>query len=212
MPEEQVKHASLIAAQRAIMEEVTYVQKSTSKGLPYSFLSEPDLIKVIRPAMLKHGIVGPIPVDVRDLRLQEYETKNHAKMQSAIMIRDFLFAHVDSTDQIKVTVLGEGADSGDKALGKAMTHGKKYALREFFLLETGDDPDSVVHERGSPNVNEFRRACATIKQARTLKDLDEKKDLILNASAAGWTESQTDHLTTLIDEHKKAIRRQRAPS
>ena len=73
-----------------------------------------------------------------------------------------------------VKVLGDGADTGDKASYKAMTGAMKYALRQTFVIETGDDPDdtpSDVQERApkdkpAPKANAPRPSAslATVKK------------------------------------------------
>jgi hypothetical protein len=54
--------------------------------------------------------------------------------------------HVHSDTYIDIQTTGEGADSGDKSSNKAMTGGYKYALRQVFCIETGDDPDKYPSE------------------------------------------------------------------
>ena len=44
---------------------------------------------------------------------------------------------------------GEGSDTGDKASNKALTGAYKYALRQTFCIETGDDPASTPRPRWS---------------------------------------------------------------
>jgi hypothetical protein len=62
---------------------------------------------------------------------------------------------------------------GDKATAKAMTGAYKYALRQTFCIETGDDPDkdpSVDQERASKPFKEFDpadgQASPLVREAR----------------------------------------------
>ena len=41
---------------------------------------------------------------------------------------------------------GDGVDTQDKAPGKAMTYGDKYALLKAYKIVTGDDPDQNASE------------------------------------------------------------------
>jgi len=54
-----------------------------------------------------------------------------------------------------------GQDGGDKSVPKSLTIALKYALRQAFLMETGDDPDvhqPVAPTAPLPSTEEVRRA------------------------------------------------------
>ena len=57
----------------------------------------------------------------------------------------YRFVNVDNpADYIDITTYGDGVDSQDKAPGKAMTYGDKYALLKAYKIITGDDPDQTA--------------------------------------------------------------------
>ena len=58
----------------------------------------------------------------------------------------YRYTHAASGTFFDAAVIGSGADAGDKAFLKAMTSALKYALRQPFLIETGDDPDDTSSE------------------------------------------------------------------
>lgn len=116
-----------------------YVQKHKSDKLNYSFAGEADLIAAIRPALVEHGIVISIAEYV-DVERCTMTTKNGAIMNVTMLRAVVRFTHTSGT-HVDVQALGEGADSGDKSTTKAMTCAYKYALRQTFAIETGDDPD-----------------------------------------------------------------------
>lgn len=168
------EHKSIWEAQLAVMREAPYVKKEKSAGLKYSFASETALIEKLRPVMLEHGIVGPIPVETTHLQSQDVKTSTGKEMACRLVSRVFKFVHVPTEQEAEVQVIGEAADSGDKAALKAQTIAKKYALREFFLIETGDDPDFLVFERGSPNYKKLARwttmlaSCGNVEKLKVL--------------------------------------------
>ncbi len=125
-----------------VMGEVGYVQKETKGGLNYSFASEAALIKALRPAMIEHGVTVHIH-DLPSIEQAPYVTSNDKAMNRTIAHGIVRFSHPASGDYIDVHAMGEGADVGDKAGNKAATGLLKYALRQTFLIETGDDPDST---------------------------------------------------------------------
>jgi hypothetical protein len=139
------EHKDIHAAINAVMGEVGYVQKTKTNGLNYSFASEADLIKALRPVMIEHGITF-YPSGVQIVANEAYETSNGKLMNRVIGMFTFTFTHAPSGTSLQVTVLGEGADVGDKASNKAMTGALKYALRQTFVIETGDDPDATSSE------------------------------------------------------------------
>ena len=131
----------IFKAINAVMQNVGYVQKKGSQGLRYTYAGEAALISAIRPVMVENGLfVYPYSVQYEK---SEYTTKNGAVMNHAIVIVTYRFAHI-SGETFDVTVTGEGSDSGDKAFNKAMTGAYKYAMRQTFCIETGDDPDSAL--------------------------------------------------------------------
>ena len=54
----------------------------------------------------------------------------------------------DPNEFVDIKTYGDGIDSVDKAPGKAMTYGDKYALLKAYKIITGDDPDQKASEDG----------------------------------------------------------------
>ena len=75
-------------------------------------------------------------------------------MVNTVIQATLRFSHAPSGTSIDVTAVGEGSDAGDKGANKAMTGLYKYALRQTFCIETGDDPDKFAsEEREAPKSN-----------------------------------------------------------
>ena len=132
--------SNILKAINAVMQEIGYVKKQKSPNLNYTFAGEAALISAIRPAMVEQGLVMYVS-KVYDIQNREYQTKNGAAMVNVTLTADVVFTHAESGESITVQARGEGSDSGDKANNKAMTCAYKYALRQTFMIETGDDPD-----------------------------------------------------------------------
>ena len=128
------------AAVAWVMSQVGYVQKTTSGNLNYSFASESALIAALRPPMVAAGLVLHV-AQLLELRQDTFETKNKAVMNRATVLGIVRLTHTPSATTLDVAACGEGMDVGDKSVNKAMTGMLKYALRQTFLIETGDDPD-----------------------------------------------------------------------
>jgi len=122
-----------------VMKEVGYVQKQKKGTLKYSYAGEAALIAALRPAMINHNITMQSTYPTVDFGA--FTTNKGYVMNSARVHGEFTFTHAPTETNIVVRAIGEGMDTGDKAIYKAMTGAFKYALRQTFVIETGDDPD-----------------------------------------------------------------------
>lgn len=77
-------------------------------------------------------------------------TKSGSQMVNTLTTGVVRFTHAQSGTSIDSAATGEGFDSGDKSANKAMTGLYKYAMRQTFCIETGDDPDTFSAERKAP--------------------------------------------------------------
>lgn len=134
-----------------VMDEVGYVKKSKAANLNYSFAGEAALIAALRPAMVENGLYMSVQ-KVHSVTRENYTTAKGTAMVNTVIHATVRFAHT-SGEFIDVDAVGEGSDSGDKSANKAMTGLYKYALRQTFCIETGDDPDKyAVEERADPEI------------------------------------------------------------
>lgn len=164
-------HQNIHEAKLAVMQDVPYLQKRTSKELKYTFAGEADLIQKVRPSMLEHGI-DMSPVDVQWIGTAE--TKSSTGKIGCIVraIFTYQFTHSPSGTFVLVKTIGEAGDWGDKACNKAMTIAEKYAIRQFLLIETGDDPDVVAHNRAAENSDWVQAAVKRIENTKDEPALD----------------------------------------
>lgn len=194
---------ALTEAKLKVMEAVPYVKKRSSEQLRYTFAGEADLIQALRPAMIANGISvhcsGKPEITVR-----EYTTQKGAVMVDVTGTTEWEFVHV-SGDAETHWVLAQAADSGDKAAGKFMTSSLKYALRQFFLIETGDDPDEVVAERHSVNSEAVSAGMRAIANAKTDAELDDLFQRFLVSEKAGFDDAQIARLERAIASKRGAL-------
>lgn len=146
---------SLAEAMVRVMERVDYVQKDKRMDMGgrggYRYAGEAAFIAAIRPELVKQQITVS-PVGMEAVASEVFQGKSGS--QNRIVLRvTFRFTHAPTGETLDVVTCGEGMDSGDKATNKAMTGAMKYALRQAFVIETGDDPDdtpSHTQERAQP--------------------------------------------------------------
>ena len=154
--------STILQAINAVMKEVGYVRKQKSPDLSYTFAGEAALISALRPSMVEQGIVMYVG-KVYDVVSREYASRSGAAMMNVTLTADIVFEHGESDTHITVQARGEASDNSDKANNKAMTCAYKYALRETFMIETGDDPDNFVSERASATAQAERQEHAEEK-------------------------------------------------
>lgn len=173
----------------AIMKEVGYVQKAgelkINGKLQYKFAGERQLIEALRPALLKYNVIC-IPSEATS-RETVVVAEDGRKTFRTIVDYTFVYTHVPSQTHIQVAVVGEGVDTGDKSAYKAATGALKYALRQPFLIETGDEPE--VHEIEEPKKNQG--PTDGIKTAREEYGTAVKFKEEFN-KIAGWIEQATE--------------------
>lgn len=153
----------------AVYSEIGYVQKEGQVAFgntKYKFAGEAAFIAALRPVMVKHGIT----VSVCSTELA-YSAPGHVIVNCA-----YKFCHKDSNTHIQVMSMGEGKDSGDKAIPKALTGAYKYALRQTFMLETGDDPDKVSSEELIAIEEKQKEASAKKRGDEILLEMAKLKD------------------------------------
>jgi hypothetical protein len=131
---------NVLEALNHLMGRVGYVQKTASDGLPYTFASEPEFIRAVRPHMVDLGLTIH-PIKQEHIETVQYLTARGAQAFNRVFRVTFRITHSPTKEHLDVQTIGEGTDYGDKSCNKAMTVALKYALRQSLLIETGDDPD-----------------------------------------------------------------------
>jgi hypothetical protein len=132
----------------AVMQEVDYIQREQKQGMRYKIVSHDKVTGLVRPALVKHGVVyWPSSFDVK-------QSGNRTELCCQVV-----FANMDDkNDYIVVDTLGYGIDDQDKGPGKAISYAVKYALLKALGLETGDDPEleqDVEHKHDrAPHIKE----------------------------------------------------------
>jgi len=185
----------------AVMAAVGYVKKGgrvSGGGMNYTFAGEADLLKALRPAMVEAGL-SMCPVGCELFEHHEMVETNYGPKPSRTVrvIATYRLAHVGG-EYMDLQTAGEGQDKGDKATAKAMTIALKYALRQAFLIETGDDPDRVRPEddydsRQQPSKPKQSAAHAEIR--RMLAGIGAKT----RADADALCRLATDHAVSAFD-------------
>jgi hypothetical protein len=131
----------------AVMKVVEYVQKDatvSTGGGSYRAVSHDVVVAMLRPAMVKEGIVVRLEQTSSNmLQLRGPDNKQH--LYSGSYVVDFV--NMDNpADYARVTITAHANDGGDKAPGKAASYAVKSAMLKLFSLETGESDEARFPE------------------------------------------------------------------
>lgn len=116
---------------------------STGSGPTYKFARDADVLEAVIPEMAKEGIIlVPEHSELLSIGPNLRETMLLANIRT-----DWLCT--DGVESLRFETFGQGQDSGDKALPKAQTNSRKYALFMLYHIVTGDDPDMTASDHDS---------------------------------------------------------------
>jgi hypothetical protein len=136
-----------------ITAEISAVAKNLEVGFGanrYKAVGEADVLRAVKPIEKKHGVYSyPYSREVIESGTMEKENSKGGKTVSLFMrVKTvYRFVNLEKPDEyVDIVTFGDGVDSQDKAPGKAMTYGDKYALLKAYKIVTGDDPDQNASE------------------------------------------------------------------
>ncbi len=134
-----------------ITNEIQTVAKNLEVGTgqgKYKATGEADVLKAVKELEVKNKVYSyPYSRKIVDREILQTESEYNGKttkgnkifMRLEIVYR---FVNIEKPDEyIDITTYGDGIDTQDKAPGKAMTYGDKYALMKAYKIITGEDPD-----------------------------------------------------------------------
>ena len=180
----------------AITSEISTVAKNLSVDAgksSYKAVSEADVLAAVKPIEAKHGVYSyPYHRTIVDSGEMVSNTKYGERKQVFMRVATvYRFVNVDKPDEhIDITTYGDGVDTQDKAPGKAMTYGDKYALLKAYKIQTGDDPDQNASEDLSG-----------VKRTKTQKPAQPDRT---GEPAYPPVEHMVDDITEFIRDHKNA--------
>ena len=153
--------ANLYEKMLSVMSAIEYLNKDDRvkyRDTDYKAMSEEKVTSTVRKELIKQGlVVFPIKQDVvKDGNITTTNTTYR------------MVNTEDPTEYIDLASSGQGADTQDKGVGKAMTYSFKYLLLRTFAIPTGEDPDKIASEQ--------------IDDEEKIKKI---KDAFLDADAAG---------------------------
>lgn len=143
---EAIKTMNLFEKLSNITEEIGFVAKNLNV-INYKAVGEVDVLEAVKPLEKKYRVYS-YPFERQVIVDKEVEIGSKATINQFIRVETvYRFVNIDKpTEFIDVKTYGDGVDTQDKAPGKAMTYGDKYALLKAYKISTGDDPDKDKSE------------------------------------------------------------------
>ena len=189
---EEIKKLNIYEKMGLITEEMAVVEKGlkvqVTQTNSYKAVSERDILDNVKPLEKKYRVYSyPVERKIVDNDILTKETEYQGKITktNTLFMRleiTYRFINMDKPDEyIDIKTYGDGLDTGDKAPGKAMTYGDKYALMKAYKISTGDDPDKEASPENGYNKEEKK---ASPKQLDILYEHyeDENLDKLLKAN------------------------------
>lgn len=153
----------------AISYELTTVAKNLEVGVgqnKYKAVGEADVLRAVKPLEAKYRVYS-YPVHRSIIESGEIESTNFkGEVKKSLFERMevvYRFINIDNpSEYIDITTYGDGIDTQDKSVGKAMTYADKYALLKAYKIVTGEDPDQNPSEelKGSKTTKTTPKAAA----------------------------------------------------
>ena len=185
-------HQKLIEVRKS----VPYLKKE-NEGYQFKYVSSSQTLGAIREAMDKEGVLL-VPNVVR----ATLTPKNAEQGQNFTQLEmTFTWVNVEAPDdKISCGWYGQGLDSGEKGVGKALTYAEKYFILKFFNIPTDkDDPDTFQEK-------ETKEPKPVVKHTSTEVENEDGSRKITYAQeegrpAGGCTEKQQKAIWAILKGH-----------
>ena len=188
---------TLAARLASIAKDIGWIEKGgTNDAQKYKFVQESDVVAKLKPALAEAGVIV-VPTH-RLISVVPFTTARGS--QQFLTTIESTFSFTDGAEFINVQTIGQGADTGDKGVYKAMTGAKKYALLQAFLLATGDDPEIARDDERSETVKRSQKPAVSndAKQADSGNSKDgietKKKRVFALRDDLGWDNKKLGEL------------------
>ena len=199
-----------------ISSEIKNISKNLEVGIgasSYKAVGEADVLCAVKELEARYKIYSyPAKRKIVASEILETERTSNGKTTKGnqIFLRIetiYKFVNVENPEEsIEIISYGDGIDTQDKAVGKAMTYADKYALMKAYKIISGDDPDQ---DKSPDNVVRLVKAELTKDEKDALRELAKSKGVALTEllKKVGWngsnlTREQYDKALELLKDKK----------
>lgn len=203
----------MLAATSEINRVAKNLKVDISKSQSYKAVAESDVLEAVKPIEEKYGIYS-YPFSRTIIKDETYTTQSTYDGRTTEKNTFFLrvetiyrFVNTDNPEEyIDITTYGDGVDTQDKAPGKAMTYGDKYALLKAYKIQTGDDPDA----NPSGNLGKKKIEKPTPEQLKRAQELGIDLNNLATYAKCAVEEISKDILADAIEMKQKALAKKQA--
>lgn len=185
-----------------VMQECSHIAKSgTNSYHGYKYATSSDVMQKVNSAFTKFGIasfVSPSLISLQDVTTIKGNVEHLATVEVEIKLVD-----KDSGEETTLKGLGNGQDSGDKAVAKALTSAMKYAYMMSLAISTGDDPeaDTSTDENTYVEDNEVGQVNQPQPQQRPRQQALRNNNLTCYDCGAKITQKVADYSADKFGRH-----------
>lgn len=136
----------------SIMEEAGTINKQGRNEFSgYSYVRETDVAQKLQELLVKHRVfLFSSVLEVSSQQVMSSQGKPNIFSSVKVL---YTFVNCDNQeDKFEVMAVGDGMDTGDKAVYKALTGAHKYLLIRNFNLGSIDDAETASPEIGKPTI------------------------------------------------------------
>ena len=130
-----------------VMDEIGAIGKNKRNTMQgFNFRGIDDVMNTLHPLLAKANIF--IVPNVLEIQREERTNAKGTTLIYTLAKVEYTFTSTEDRSTVTATVYGEGMDSGDKSLNKAMSIAMKYACFQIFCIPTEEmvDPDKESYE------------------------------------------------------------------
>lgn len=169
-----------------VMQDVSYLNKDDKIAFgntKYNAISEEKVTMTVRASLINNGLV------ILPFEQTASKTGNISSVNTRYKIVD-----IETGDHEVLASSGEGADTQDKGVGKAMTYAYKYMLLRTFAIPTGEDPDKI----SSAELDD--------KQKKAEEEANQKTEQLFNTAASHGYNSAAVKKVMMKDYNKTQVK------
>ena len=135
-----MNNLKILSKLHSIQSEIEKMEKDgKNQHQNYAYLSETQITIKMKSLLDKHKVVFLYGSQITDV--QTWENAKGVKQFLTTVQVSYEFVDVESGERITSSAVGQGADTGDKGVYKAITGAIKYIYMKTFNIPTGDDPE-----------------------------------------------------------------------
>ena len=131
------------------------VKDANNSHQSYDYVSEANAVEKVRESWVEHGLIAiPFTEEIRHDRVADTQAGKAQYMATVSTIYQIIDS--ETGEVLLARFSGQGIDSGDKGVYKAITGLNKYFLFKTFQLPTVDDKDAPTGSMDAekPNQND----------------------------------------------------------